>query len=132
MKIPTQIVTRHKVRDAKILQLYASEGASFEKLGKLFGISATRIGQIVYKNRHLLVINKEFEKQRRITHLKRLLKNNEDNVGKKDAIDILNQLRIEVEGNKVEHSGEVNFTQMPMVTVGNRMLEYNLGQPSAS
>lgn len=115
MKLPTDIVTRHKIRDSKILSLYSRDTWSFEDIGKRFNISATRVGQIIYKNRHLLKIDKEYEKVKRVYHLKRLFKKHSDSVGKKDAIDILEHLRVESEGNKVEHTGEGAGTKIIII-----------------
>lgn len=98
MKLPSAIVTKHKIRDSKILSLYATDAWSFEEIGQRFGISSTRVGQIVYKNAHLLKINREHEKIKRINKLKRILAKKSDYCPEKDAIDVLDKLREESEG----------------------------------
>ena len=98
MKLPTAIVTKHKIRDAKILSLYAQDAWTFEKIGQRFGVSATRIGQIIYKNRGLLDYDRKWERAKRVTHLKRLLEAHPNNMGSKTTIDIIDSVRSEIEG----------------------------------
>ena len=98
MKLPTAIVTKNKIRDSKICSLYASEAWSYEELATRFGVSATRIGQIIYKNRALLVMDQTHEKIKRVNTLKRLLKKHPSNIGNKTTIDIVESLRTEAEG----------------------------------
>jgi len=107
MKLPTDIVTQHKIRDSKICMLWGRDGLTQEEIGKRFGISTTRVNQIVYKNRHLIKIDKEYEKLKRLAVLKRMLSKHPEELGKKSTIDIIDQMRLEVEGNKIEHTGEV-------------------------
>jgi trehalose-6-phosphate synthase len=72
-------------------------------------------------------IDKEFEKVKRLNTLKRLLKRHPEEIGKKSTIDIVEQMRVEVEGNKLEHTGEIKVVKMNDVTVGNRILEFDIG-----
>jgi len=105
MKIPTEIVTRNKIRDAAILRLYVQDNLTMLQIGLRFGISAPRVQQIVYKNRHLIKIDKEYEKLKRMAVLKRMLNKHPEELGKKSTLDIVEQMRVEVEGNKFEVSG---------------------------
>jgi predicted DNA-binding protein YlxM (UPF0122 family) len=98
MKLPTGIVTKHKIRDSKILSLYATDAWTFEEIGKRFGISATRVGQIIYKNRGLLDMDRKLEKAKRVNTLRRMLKKHPENIGTKTTLDIVDQLRSETEG----------------------------------
>jgi len=98
MMIPSDVVTRHKIRDSKILSLYSRDSYSFAEIGIRFKISATRVGQIIYKNRHLLKIDQQFEKTKRINKLNRILAKKPETCIMKDAVDILDKLRIETEG----------------------------------
>lgn len=113
MKIPMEIVTRHKIRDAKILSLYVQDALSMEEIAARFGIARQRVSQILYKNRHLLKIDQAYEKTKRINHLKRILSKKGDFCVEKDAVDLLKELRVETEGNKpqaVVHTGEIIHT----------------------
>ena len=98
MKLPTAVVTKHKIRDSKILSLYSTDAWSYEEIATRFGISATRVGQIIYKNKALLVLDREHEKIKRVNTLKRLLKKHPNNIGNKTTIDITEALRNEAEG----------------------------------
>jgi DNA-directed RNA polymerase sigma subunit (sigma70/sigma32) len=69
-----------------------------EEIGLRFGISTPRVSQIVNKNLHLLKINQTREKIFRINKLKRILSKKGEICITKDAVDILDKLRVEVEG----------------------------------
>jgi len=60
MKLP-EVIGRNKVRDGKILLLYAQDSLPMSKIGSKFGITGSRIQQILYDNKHLLSINKTWE-----------------------------------------------------------------------
>ena len=99
MRIPKGIVTKNKLRDAKIIHLYAGDHKTREELSALFGISCTQISRILYANREVLKIDKEFEKVKRFNRLERLAVRNQDNLAKhKDYLDINKELRAELEG----------------------------------
>ena len=98
MKLPTQIVTRHKIRDAKICRLYATDNLSMEDIALRFGISSTRIYQIIYKNRHLLKIDIDWEKQKQVSRIKRQIAKKKDS--KKDVADLEELLRKILDGDK--------------------------------
>lgn len=106
MKLP-QIVGNNKIRDARICSLYADDNKTTEKIGELFKLTPRRIRAILYANREFLKSDKEWEKTKRVNHLKRLLKKHPGSIGNKCTLDILDQLRVEIEGNKVEHSGSI-------------------------
>jgi predicted XRE-type DNA-binding protein len=105
MKLPTDIVTQHKIRDSKICSLWSKDGLTQEEIGLRFKITSSRVNQILYKNKHLVKIDKEYEKLKRLGVLRRLLKEHPELMGKKTTLDIVDQMRVETEGNKVEHTG---------------------------
>lgn len=105
MNLPKEIVTRNKIRDAKICRLWLDNELTNKQIAERFGVSERLIGVIVYKNRACLKLDKEFEKQKRIRWLKQQIKRRGRT--SKDSADLLDQLRIEVEGNKVEHLGNI-------------------------
>ena len=109
MKLP-QIQTRHKIRDAKICRLWAEDLMPLIGIGKQFGISATRIRAILYRNKEFLNSEVKWEKTQRIVWLKRQIKR--ANVAKKDPADLMQQLRIEIEGDKplIDNSQHAHFT----------------------
>ena len=98
MKLPTGIVTKNKIRDSKICSLFATDAWTYEEIATRFGISATRVGQIIYKNRALLVLDQQHEKIKRVNTLKRMLKKHPSNIGNKTTLDIVDSLRNEAEG----------------------------------
>jgi len=105
MKIPKDVHGIHKIRDSKLLSLYLSGDWTYQALAERFKISTTRVNQIIYKNRALLKIDREYEKIKRVNHLKRILKSKGDLVVDKDAVDILKELRTESDIHKSESSG---------------------------
>ena len=108
MKLP-EIYGNNKIRDFKILQLF-NDGMSETDIAISFLISQSRVSQIVYRNRTLLNADKELEKIKRINLIKRQIKKAGDS--KKDVADLIDQLRVETEGNKVEHSGKIGGSQI--------------------
>jgi AraC-like DNA-binding protein len=115
MKLP-QIVTHDKIRDARICSLYA-DGKSAEEIAELHNLSSRRISTILYKNREFLKSEKDWEKIKRIAHLKRLLARHPYGLGNKSTLDIIDQLRVETEGNKLEHSGRIDGKETKVVVV---------------
>jgi hypothetical protein len=109
MKLPDKIKGRNKIRDFRICQLYLQESLTHEELGQRFGLTQQRISKVLYHNRELLKLDKDHEKLKRIMFLKRFLEKHNDALGKKSSIDIINQLRVETEGERtsVEHSGSI-------------------------
>lgn len=125
MKIP-QIVGKNKIRDAKICSLYADDNKTTEELGELFKLTARRVRAILYNNRQFLKIDKDWEKTKRVHLINKLIKKAAPS--KKDVADLIDQLRIEVEGNKVEHSGDIShtlfFENIVAKTIPNRLESY--------
>lgn len=115
MKIPKEIVTRKKIRDAKICRLWLENELTNKQIAERFGVSERLVGVIIYKNRACLKLDKEYEKQKRIRWLKKQI-NKRGNTAK-DSADLLDQLRLEIEGNKIEHSGEVKTGEVRIVIV---------------
>jgi hypothetical protein len=69
-----------------------------EAIGQRFGITATRVSHIIYRNREFIKLDRNFEKIKRVSHLKRLLKKHPENIATKSTLDIISQLRDESEG----------------------------------
>lgn len=98
MKIPTAIRGRHKIRDAKILDLYVREGWTQEEIGKRFDLSASRVGVIIYRNAEVVKYDQADERNKRISHLRRLLKKHPEKLEQKTTLDILDKLADEIGG----------------------------------
>jgi len=110
MILPKEVKTRHKIRDFKICRMWAQDYKTMEEIGKRFGITRTRVSQIIYDNRDLLKSNKEFEKQKRIIRLNKIADSLGDNLSKsKDVLDVFSELR-------KEHDGEANQNQQIRIT----------------
>lgn len=110
MKIPKEIVTRNKIRDFQICRLYVYNHLTMEEIGSRFGISGSRVQQLIYKNRHLLNLDKDYEKAKRVNWLQRQIKKRSDS--KKDSADLVEQLRREIEGDKptIDQSRHIHIT----------------------
>jgi hypothetical protein len=118
MKLPSAIVTRHKIRDSKICSLYATDAWTFEEIGQRFKISATRVGQIIYKNSALLEINRKYAKAKRVNHLERLLKKHPENIGTKSTLDIISNLKDEQDGDSRNESMRGGDTKIIIIRDG--------------
>lgn len=105
----SKVVGKNKIRDNKILKLYAETGMTMYDIGKMFGISCGRVQAIVTKNAALHQLNVANEKLRRINKLHRLSNMLGDKVRKnRDSLDVLEALREEMEGKN--GSPQVNVT----------------------
>jgi len=96
MKLP-DIVGLKKIRDASICRRYA-EGESATEIASTFKINVSRVYKILYRNREYLKSDINWEKQKRIHWLKRQIAKKGDSA--KDALDLYERLRIELEGEK--------------------------------
>ena len=116
MKIPKAIVTEHKIRDFKICKLFLDdESLTYKDIGSRFGITASRIEQILSANCLLINSAKDWEKTKRKRLLKRWIKKLGDS--RKDPADLLDQLRVEEEGNKLEHFGKVEGGETKVIII---------------
>jgi len=106
MKLPSKIIGRNKIRDAAICinweeliedKIYPTIESIKEALSKKFELTEARIYQIVRENHAYIPHNKEWEKKKRINRLKLEIKKKE--ASNKDVVDLMEQLRIEIEGN---------------------------------
>ncbi len=104
MILPSEIKSRHKIRDAKILTLYAQSGFDQRLIAQKFGLSQARIHQILKANASLALRNADYEKLQRIQIIKSDLSSprmKEQILDKKDALELL---RKEYEGD-----GKINI-----------------------
>ena len=82
------------------MRLFLNENLTLKEIGSKFEMTASRIQQIIYENKHLIDWDRNYEKAIRINALKRMSKDYESVLGKKSTIDIHEQLRKELEGDK--------------------------------
>lgn len=138
MKIPHKIIGIHKLRDAAICLEFErlindSDYTMIKDIQKAvaekFKLSERRILQIVRANHAYIPMDKEWEKRKRINLLKNEIKKKEKEGSKKDLADLLDQLRVETEGNKLEHSGKIDTGEVKIVIISN---EGNKGNSSNS
>lgn len=102
MILPKDVKTRHKLRDAKIINDWIG-GKTQEEIAKEYGFTRMAIYSILRKNREAMKIDKEFQKIERIHYLNHALANSKPS--KKDRLEIIEALRKEHEGEK---GGEVH------------------------
>lgn len=104
MKLPEGIKGKNKIKDAKICALWLENTLTNKEIADKFNISERTVGRIVYRNSAVLKINKEYEKHKRIKQIERLIAKKGDN-SNKDIADLIDQLRVEHEGQKIDHGG---------------------------
>ncbi len=105
MKLPDKIKGPNKIRDAAIMQAFLKENLTYKDIGLKFELTASRIQQIVFENRGLISWDKNYEKALRINALKRLHKEHPGVMGTKTTIDILEQVRKEIDGDDRGQAG---------------------------
>lgn len=99
MKLPEKIKGRNRIRDGAIVLYFKRENLDFPDLAEMFNLTERRILQILTTNHAYIKRDKEWEKQRRINIINRLVAKNKDKTNK-DIIDLLAELRKELEGDK--------------------------------
>ena len=97
---PEQIVGQNKIRDAKICMLFLYEHMTQKEIGESLRISRIRVGQVLYANRALLILDAQYEKLQRINHYKRMA--DEASPALHDKEYWLDKVRQEVEGTSQE------------------------------
>lgn len=104
MKLP-EIKSTNKIRDTYICLMYL-EGKTQAEIAedKRVNLSQAHVGRILYKHRDVLVYDKNYEKVKRVNQLKRILKDAPPS--KKDVTEVIDQIRNEIEGQKLEVTGK--------------------------
>ena len=107
---PKDVITKNKLRDAKIINDWLS-GTTQEQLALEHGITRMAIYHIIRKNKPVIKLDAEFAKVQRVHTLNHALLNSAPS--KKDKLDIVEQLRKEYEqdkDNKVEVHNHFTLT----------------------
>jgi len=113
MKIP-QIHGRNKIRDTKICRDYIQESLDPSELCEKYDLSLSTMYRILYRNRQFLLYDKNWEKVKRVQWLKKQLKKKTSS--RKDGADIVDQLRREIEGDKVtQEIKQVEYRKIEIV-----------------
>lgn len=126
MKMPDIRSRRFKLRNAKIIREYSKGEHTLREIGEMFGMSSTNVNQILYDNRHLLTLDREYEKAKRIGHLKLMLNRAGTALSRgRDATDVIVQLRKEIEGDKpqVENHTHLNLSLAELMEKASKQLD---------
>jgi hypothetical protein len=122
MKLPEKIKGRNRIRDGAIVLLFKRDDIDFPSLAEKFNLTERRIMQILATNHAFVKRDKEWEKEKRINVLKRLLEKHPSLIAKKSTIDILEQIRKEIDGDEIKHSGlppaQVNISHKTVIFKG--------------
>lgn len=102
MKIPKDIHGYHKIRDSKICSLYATDAWTMEDIAQKFGLTQQRVNQIVYKNRHLLSIDKNYERIKQFHRVKQRIKTLKEKPTTKDILDWEDKLTDCIQDDKLQ------------------------------
>lgn len=120
MKLPDKIKGRNRIRDAAIVLEFKRTRPTYDILAKKFNLTEMRISQILRTNHAFIPIDKEWEKEKRITKLERWLDDPKNKDTRKDPVDILEQLRKEIEG-------DISSKELALVDNSVRILVINKG-----
>ena len=113
-------------RDAAICSAYR-DGRSLASIAASVGITKQQCQAICAQNKELIATDAAWEKLTRINHLKRLLAKHPDSLQRKGTLDILEQLRREIEGDKPQL--ELHQTMlMPSITLAGKQVDFNVGE----
>jgi len=117
MRIPKEIVTRNKIRDYRICRMYLDDNMVPEEIGRHIGLSERQVSRILYKNRSVLDIDRNWEEIKQVQRIKRQITKKGDS--KKDVLDLEKQLHEILVGGKlkIEHSGEVKTGEDKIIII---------------
>ena len=87
-------------RNKEICRLYAVENMTSEEIGQAVNLTKQRICQILKENSGLLKRDIDWEKAKRVNKLSRWIDN--ETTTRKDVVDLMEQQRKELEGDKPE------------------------------
>lgn len=96
MATPEKVLKLKRIRDGKIVLLWARHGWTTEQIAEKFKLSQRRIEQILYANHAFVDFSKDWEKKKRIARLQQWIK-----VAPKpesNALTLQQELRAELEG----------------------------------
>lgn len=83
-------------RNKEIVRLWDEEEKNPDEISKIFNLTEVRIYQILKENHRLINVDKEWEKKKRVHKIRGWIKKSVDT--KKDPADLLQQLKVEFEG----------------------------------
>lgn len=86
MKLP-EIHGINKIRDAKIVQMYVRDHMGSDEIADKVDVCASRVRQILYRNRSYLKTDKEWEQTKQVNRVNRLIAKRKGE-SKKDAADL--------------------------------------------
>ena len=106
MKLPNDVMGFNKIRDLEIIGLYL-EGLPPQEIKDQLKLSITtrRIEQIVYNNRDIIKIDRQWEETQQILRIKRHIKSKPQSA--KDTLDWEELLDSKITPKKIEHSGKI-------------------------
>lgn len=116
MILPEAVKGTKRIRNAKIVSLYAEGNFSQDLLAKKFGISQIRISQIIKSNAKLILDNKDWNKVQRINLLMQDLHKPElksQCLEKKDLIDLWRKEFESDKGITIDNSKTLINVNMP-------------------
>ncbi len=87
----------NKVRDFAIVKCFKIDSMDYKAIAEKFNLTERRILQILVNNHAVLKRDKKWEKEKRINVINRLIKSKKE-ITNKDIIDLLAELRKEIEG----------------------------------
>lgn len=122
--LPKDIKTKHKIRDSKILNLYASGEMNQATIARKFNLSQPRINTILKINARLILDNADWEKIQRLGIIKSNIGKCSDPLNQKDLIELW---RKEFEAENVTNNITqfLNITAQDASDVNNRLIGKN-------
>lgn len=112
MKLPEKIIGKNKIRDAAIVVEYKKNRTAYKKIAEMFNLTERRILQILSTNHAFIKIDKEWEREKRIARLDRWLNDPKNSDTRKDPLEVQQELRKEIEGDKPLVDNSQHFTQL--------------------
>jgi predicted DNA-binding protein YlxM (UPF0122 family) len=128
MKIPKAVKGRQKIRDSKICSLYATDNWSMEDIAKRFGISATRVHTIIWRNRELIKVNREWEEVKQLHRIRNHIKKKSES--SKDVYDWESLLNSKID--KRPDGSQSGDTKIIIVRPDSAATAFSVGQSGIS
>lgn len=113
MKIPEKIKGRNRVRDGAIVVCFKRKNMDFPEIAEKFGLTERRIQQILSTNHAFVKRDKEWEREKRINILNRLIEKKKESTTK-DIAELLEFQRKEIDGDE-ENRKSSNETKVIII-----------------
>ena len=117
MKLPEKIKGKNRIRDGAIVLYFKRDHMDYSQIAEKFKLTERRILQILSTNHAFIKRDKEWEKEKRINILNRLITKRKEETNR-DIVDLLEAQRKEIDGDS-QDKGTSRETKVVIIRESN-------------